>query len=733
MPLIKNAIANTTDLASPRLYETSTHANMLQSVGFANMTGVLQQLAQLAHFSNEIFDDLFTVSKQLGQRLSTVQSRISKVNAQLASKQQTRGSVDFGNMNPSESTLDRTVQRRDTVQQQLFTPSSRDQSLVQKYKSCAPPPNLTLLDSYVETSNVLSTDELAHLANTSETKRGPCASKYSNPNYFFECWLEAEFNRQTKEKQRKEDRRKRRRKQKQQTRDSVVGHSSSGKDNKGKKKRESRSSLVKRIKVKHRDSRGQEFDGAAKSHRKTPTSRGSGTNARTTRERVSTHELMNLHMKKKSSRAMTTARGEVKNNGDPSQLPQTRRRAPAPAPPVVEVDEPSTPTPSVPVRRGIAAPTPNPTRAAPPPPVPTLSTLPTLPTPSAATQPAASRNTSRNTTTTSDTQFDRVESSSEEENEFLSENEFSSSEENDDTPPAPNPRRHARQAPAPPVDVAANTPNPNLVKYQRMLKAGVPLPAVQGKMQQEGMSESDIIAVTGSTASSTAGNTAGNTAAPTKESTKVPTMVPTDAPRPTPSSTTATTNPKLVKYHRMLKAGVPLPAVQGKMRQEGMSESDITAVTGVDSAASTAPKAVRRTPVSADSGSSTSASAPTSNAARAPPAGVRNLLADVQNFKKNKLKKKSTADAAANKPAPAPRNGLLAAIRNKGASGLKKINRKELEEKRKSERSNGNPGGIAGGMMSGIAAIMARRTQIKGHRSDDSDSSEEDSDWEDDD
>ena len=95
-----------------------------------------------------------------------------------------------------------------------------------------------------------------------------------------------------------------------------------------------------------------------------------------------------------------------------------------------------------------------------------------------------------------------------------------------------------------------------------------------------------------------------------------------------------------------------LPAVQGKMRQEGMSESDITAVTGVDSTASTAPKAVRQTPVSADSESSTSAIAPTTNAARAPPAGVRNLLADVQNFKKNKLKKKSTADAASNKPSP---------------------------------------------------------------------------------
>jgi hypothetical protein len=98
--------------------------------------------------------------------------------------------------------------------------------------------------------------------------------------------------------------------------------------------------------------------------------------------------------------------------------------------------------------------------------------------------------------------------------------------------------------------------NLKYIKYERMLKAGVPLPAVQGKMRQEGMSESDIATVSGGS-----GGSSGSSGSGASNVNKKP-------------------NPKHVKYLRMLKAGVPRPAVEGKMRQEGMSESDIAAVSG---------------------------------------------------------------------------------------------------------------------------------------------------------
>jgi hypothetical protein len=98
--------------------------------------------------------------------------------------------------------------------------------------------------------------------------------------------------------------------------------------------------------------------------------------------------------------------------------------------------------------------------------------------------------------------------------------------------------------------------NLKYIKYERMLKAGVPLPAVQGKMRQEGMSESDIATVSGGS-----GGSSGSSGSGASNVNKKP-------------------NPKHVKYLTMLKAGVPRPAVEGKMRQDGMSESDIAAVSG---------------------------------------------------------------------------------------------------------------------------------------------------------
>ena len=84
MPLIKRAIPAATELASPQLYETSSNSGLLDAVGFANMTGVLHQLSQLAHYTTEIFDDLFTVSKELSGRLVRVNHRLSSINTALA-------------------------------------------------------------------------------------------------------------------------------------------------------------------------------------------------------------------------------------------------------------------------------------------------------------------------------------------------------------------------------------------------------------------------------------------------------------------------------------------------------------------------------------------------------------------------------------------------------------------------------------------------------------------------
>jgi hypothetical protein len=104
---------------------------------------------------------------------------------------------------------------------------------------------------------------------------------------------------------------------------------------------------------------------------------------------------------------------------------------------------------------------------------------------------------------------------------------------------------------------------------------------------------------------------------------------------------------------------------------------------------------------------------------------VRNLLSEVTNFKKAKLKKRHQPSSPRNSRKVDARGGLLDAIRS-GAK-LKKVDTKKLEAERAEKSKSG--GGIGGGMTSSIAAIMARRGQIAGGNSD----SDSDSDWSDDD
>ena len=106
---------------------------------------------------------------------------------------------------------------------------------------------------------------------------------------------------------------------------------------------------------------------------------------------------------------------------------------------------------------------------------------------------------------------------------------------------------------------------------------------------------------------------------------------------------------------------------------------------------------------------------------------VRNLLSEVTNFKKAKLKKRQQPSVSSprNSRKVDARGGLLDAIRS-GAK-LKKVDTKKLEAERAEKRSSG--AGMGGSMASSIAAIMARRGQIAGGNSD----SDSDSDWSDED
>ena len=69
---------------------------------------------------------------------------------------------------------------------------------------------------------------------------------------------------------------------------------------------------------------------------------------------------------------------------------------------------------------------------------------------------------------------------------------------------------------------------------------------------------------------------------------------------------------------------------------------------------------------------------------------------------------------------------MLAAIRKAGSSGLKKIDRAQLEEDRKKAEAEAGKGGIANGIANSIAAIMAQRNKAIKRESSDDDSDNDD-------
>ena len=93
-----------------------------------------------------------------------------------------------------------------------------------------------------------------------------------------------------------------------------------------------------------------------------------------------------------------------------------------------------------------------------------------------------------------------------------------------------------------------------LEKYRKMLKAGVPMPAVCEKASQDGLSQADIEVLRGTKTK----NVKGKIAPPLLSGSGM----------------------KLEKYRKMLKAGVPMPAVRARAAQDGLNQSDINALTG---------------------------------------------------------------------------------------------------------------------------------------------------------
>ena len=210
MPFTARALATPLSYAAPQIYEGSPDDEVLESLAFADLTGVLRQLGLLAKFSSEIFQGLFDDAAALDASMEDAAERLRAVQQQVITQSAAGGDVM---MIPSPNTYDMDDERgrisheedEDTARMQFFTPDRRDATLTKIYEQCMPMPALHKLDSTVPVAKG-SGNVLSRAAAT-------CSSRYSNPNFFFEKWLEAEEKRQLAEKQRRDEMRARRKAQ----------------------------------------------------------------------------------------------------------------------------------------------------------------------------------------------------------------------------------------------------------------------------------------------------------------------------------------------------------------------------------------------------------------------------------------------------------------------------------------------------------------------------------------
>ena len=131
------------------------------------------------------------------------------------------------------------------------------------------------------------------------------------------------------------------------------------------------------------------------------------------------------------------------------------------------------------------------------------------------------------------------------------------------------------------------------------------------------------------------------------------------------SAASAATNPALARYQQMVKAGVPLMAVQGKMRQDGMGEKEVATVCGVTESGTTSTaqtvKRVERVERVSDSKTSNQGARPQLASVPKITEERGSLLASIRAGGIATLKKSPTPKSSEKKSA-APVNPMMAAI-----------------------------------------------------------------------
>ena len=191
MPVAARVIANPFEYVNHSSYTAGKPGSIvLQSVNIASMVGCIHQIALLADYATEIFENLQDTTQMIHHRLCDISTRTVTLSLQIPE-------IQKAVLERNISTLVSNSKKSEvSPQTQMLTPITRPRQISLRYDLMNCIPRVREMDQY------LTPEEL-------EIKEGTCAHSYSNPSFFFNEWVRVENARQQliqdeKEKKKKE-------------------------------------------------------------------------------------------------------------------------------------------------------------------------------------------------------------------------------------------------------------------------------------------------------------------------------------------------------------------------------------------------------------------------------------------------------------------------------------------------------------------------------------------------
>ena len=158
MPFPQRLVPERTDI--PDVFQDNAQ-NILQKCSVSNMIGLLQQLNKISMFASEIFTDILETTDQNNKRISTIKSRINKIEQRVPSTEQlfVDNSPSYFYDNPYSG---KEWQRKDPLRGLLFRRDRANDEVNRRREIALPLPDLSALDRI--------------------SASGPCIKKFSDSN-----------------------------------------------------------------------------------------------------------------------------------------------------------------------------------------------------------------------------------------------------------------------------------------------------------------------------------------------------------------------------------------------------------------------------------------------------------------------------------------------------------------------------------------------------------------------